>query len=423
MFEKTDCLQTDITPSQRELSLCSPTVKYFYLNRSRLSYRNSLLWYSWKDVLGEKQLPVVPECLNQEVLSLNHNIPLTGHMGIAKTLLRIRKSFIWYKMSRDVEIFVKSCQVCNRGKKANTKAKAGLGQYHVGSPLEHVHVDILGPFAPSTKGNQCVLMIVDQFTKWLECFPLPHQNAEETARCMVDGFISRLGCPVEIHTDQGKNFDGTLFATVFDFLQITKTRTTPYRPCSNGQVERYNRALLQLILCFLKSNQKSWDEHLQQLAGAIRSTINRHTGFTPNMMMLDREVMLPVDLLFRSIRKEETTSAEYATKLQQILRQVHTLARESLQSSQERQKRDYDLKLKVTSYEIGDLVYVLDSARKICISPKLQLVWNGPYVISKVISPILFEVTDKRKSFVLHHDRLKPCEDCSVPLWLRRKGE
>ena len=87
-------LQTDITPSQRELSLCSPTVKYFYLNRSRLSYQSNLLWYTWKDVLEEKQLLVVPECLKQEVLSLNHDIPLTGHMGIAKTLLRIRKSFI-----------------------------------------------------------------------------------------------------------------------------------------------------------------------------------------------------------------------------------------------------------------------------------------------------------------------------------------
>ena len=197
-----------------------------------------------------------------------------------------------------------------------------------------------------------------------------------------------------------------------DLLQITKTRTTPYRPCSNGQVECYNRTLLQLIRCFLKSNQKSWDEHLQQLAGAIHSTINRHTGFTPNMMILGREVMLPVDLMFGSIGQEETTSAEYVTKLQQILRQVHTLARESLQSSQERQKRDYDLKLKV-------IVYVLDLARKIGISPKLQPVWKGPYVISKVISPILFEVTDKRKSFVLHHDKLKPCEDHSVPLWLK----
>ena len=89
-------------------------------------------------------------------------------------------------------------------------------------------------------------MIVDQFTKWLECFPLPIQNAEELVKCMVDGFISRF----EIHTDQGKNFDGKLFASICELLQIAKTRTTPYRPCSKGQAERYNITLLQLIRCF-----------------------------------------------------------------------------------------------------------------------------------------------------------------------------
>ena len=109
--------------------------------------------------MGSRQLLVVPDCLKQEALSLNHNLPLTGHIGITKTLLHIRKSFIWYKMSRDVELFVQSWQVCNTNKKANMKAKAGLGQYHVGSPLEGVHVDIPGQFTPSISGNQYVLMI------------------------------------------------------------------------------------------------------------------------------------------------------------------------------------------------------------------------------------------------------------------------
>ena len=90
----------------------------------------------------------------------------------------------------------------------------------------------------------------DQFTKWLECFPLPLQNADEVAKYMVDGFISRFGCPIEIHTDQGKNLDEILFASVCQLLQIAKTRTTPYRPSCNGQVEQNNGTLLQLIRCF-----------------------------------------------------------------------------------------------------------------------------------------------------------------------------
>ena len=59
----------------------------------------------------------------------------------------------------------------------------------------------------------------------------------------------------------------------------------------------------------------------------------------------------------------------------------------------------------MTMHEIGDLVYVLDSARKIVISPKLQPVWKVPFVIFKVISPILFEDADKKRSFVLHRVR------------------
>ena len=114
------------------------------------------------------------------------------------------------------------------------------------------------------------------------------------------------------------------------------------------------------------------------------STINRNTGFTPNMMMLGREVMLPVDLMFGQSQTEgNMSSTDYVVKLQQILRQVHTLARETLQSSQEWQKGDYDLCLRVTTYEVGDIVYVLDSARKIGLSPKLKPVWKGPNVISK----------------------------------------
>ena len=81
-------------------------------------------------------------------------------------------------------------------------------------------------------------MLVDQFTKWLEAYPLPDQTAVTVARAVVDNFISRFGCPMVIHTDQGRNFESDLFKAVCTLLEISKTRTTPTHPCSNGQVER-----------------------------------------------------------------------------------------------------------------------------------------------------------------------------------------
>ena len=82
---------------------------------------------------------------------------------------------------------------------------------------------------------------------------------------MVDNFESSFGAPSLIHTVQGRNFTSALFQALFHgvcgLLEITKTRTTPYRPCSNGQVERYNHTLRQLIQCYLKENNR-WDEDL-----------------------------------------------------------------------------------------------------------------------------------------------------------------
>jgi len=97
--------------------------------------------------------------------------------------------------------------------------------------------------------------------------------------------ISRFGCPLELHSDQGKNVDGNLIRQLCNLLEISKTRTTAYHPASNGQVERYNRLILQFICCFLKKTQNKWDVHLQQLAGVIRSTDNRQTGQTPNFLV------------------------------------------------------------------------------------------------------------------------------------------
>ena len=188
-----------------------------------------------------------------------HDSRAAGHLGQFKTLEKLRQSVIWSNMTRDSKLHVKTCAVCNKQKKPTRSAKAKLEQYHAGFPMERIHMYILGPLPVSKKGNKYLLMIVDQFTKWLECFPIENQTAEVVSKVLVDNVFSRLGCPIELHTDQGKNMDGNLVRQLCGLLQIAKTITTPYHPSSNGQVERYNRTILQTISCFLKSKQQDWD--------------------------------------------------------------------------------------------------------------------------------------------------------------------
>lgn len=121
--------------------------------------------------------------------------------------------------------------------------------------MERLHIDILGPLNESGDGNRYVLMMIDQFTKWTEMAAIPEQSALLTAKTVLIYFITTFGCPLEIHTDQGRNFESKLFATLCELLEIAKTRTAPYRPSSNEQIERYNTVVLAMIRCYIEKKK------------------------------------------------------------------------------------------------------------------------------------------------------------------------
>lgn len=253
-------------------------------------------------------------------------------------------------------------------------------KYQAGVPMERVHLDFLGPLPESTAGNSNILVMVDQFTKWVGCIALPSETAEVTARAAVNELFTRFGFPFNIFTDQGRNFESRLFKSICDILQIHKSCTTPYRPSSNGQVERFNRTLMDAVRCFVDKSQNNWDE--PQLASAIRSSVNRHTGFTPNKLMLGREVNVPTDLVFRSPEPAKVVDHEdYVTRLQESIRTAHEVARDVLKTQQVHMKRDYDVKIQTREYAMGDFVYVLDSAKTKGRSKKLDPPWKGSGIV------------------------------------------
>ena len=165
-------LESGEEPTEYFLMLASAETKAYWLNKEQFILRDGVLLYRYVSddpFEPETYKLVVPESLRQDILELAHDVPTSGHLGITKTLAKLKHNFFWYKMRSDIETFVKSCRKCSINKKPHRKSKAKLGTFHAGVPMERVHLDILGLFPKSHSGNVYILMLVDQFTKWLEC--------------------------------------------------------------------------------------------------------------------------------------------------------------------------------------------------------------------------------------------------------------
>jgi transposase InsO family protein len=399
-----------------QLFLLDAPSKFWELQVDSVEKIDDVLYY--REPKSEELLLMLPKKYRTEAIKLHHDIPSSSHQSYERTKARLDERFFWYGMSKDIREYIVGCETCNRNKKPNRNYKGEMIQYHAGIPMEKVHLDILGPLPKTPRGNEYILVFVDSFTKWVECVAIPDQTAETTARACVDNFFSRLGVPFQILTDQGRNFESKLFQQLCKILEIHKSRTTPYRPSANGQVERYNRTVMDAIRCYVGKNQTTWDVHLQQIAGALRSAVCRQTGFTPNKMLFGHEVNTAAHIMFPFPKQDYADFDDYISSLVKSLQLTHNLAREKLKTALRRMKKHYDLKVLERHYEVGDPVYLLDTASVKGKCRKLLAPWKGPGVIIKKMSSYVFQIKLRNSVMVVNHDRIKPCKDTNLPKWI-----
>ena len=232
-------------PSFREIEGTSKATRSLWAQWNRLQLENGVLYRRWEtdDGHATRLQLVLPRSMVSEVLSALHDAPSAGHLGVTKTLQRVRERFYWYGQQHDIEDWCQQCEKCSRRKSPQQPGRAPLVSSCSGYPFERIALDIMGPLPTTESGQKYILVVGDYFTKWTEAFPLPNQEAKTVAEKLVNEVISRFGAPERIHTDQGRNFEAQLFKEMCNLFSIEKTRTTPYHPQSDGMVERMNRTI------------------------------------------------------------------------------------------------------------------------------------------------------------------------------------
>lgn len=121
------------------------------------------------------------------------------------------------------------------------------------------------------------------------------------------------GKSIQIRAGTSKSL---LFAALCTMLGIDKTHTSSYRPQSDGFIERQMRTIQEMLSKFVVESQTDWDKHLPILMAAYRATPQDSTHVSPNMMMLGRQLTLPVDLLYGQSPMEQEAQCipEYCLK-------------------------------------------------------------------------------------------------------------
>lgn len=410
-------VQDNFKPDKLQLATHSDETKALVSRLCALSIENGVLVrHGLTSRVGEeiKQI-ILPTAFREDVLHNLHDLRVSGHLGIQRTIARVQRKFYWPGLSLDVARWCASCPEC-----AGRKGKPGPGRVPLtsiptGAPFERIAMDILDTRKRTSRGFQYILVISDYFSKYTDAFPLRRHTAPVVADILMRRWIVYHGVPRQIHTDQGTEFESTLMQTLARLLGFEKTRTSPYRPQSDGQVERFNRSLLNMLSAFVTDQALDWDEHLPYVCMAYRSSINTSTGCSPYSMVFGREYTMPIDLMYPDPdfqKKNPQCGPEYVSYIKRALETAHSFAREHLRVAAQRQKRNYDVHAKERNgFAVGDLVrYYYPPAKQ---TNKFARPWLGPFTVLDKPTMVDYKislVSDPSKIRTVHLDTIKPYE-------------
>ena len=216
-----------------------------------------------------------------------------GYQGVVRTLSLLRKRFYWPGMHRETTIYVGKCQNCLKRKA--TSDVAPLQPIVANQPMELVHMDFLS-IEPSKGNIENVLVITDHFTRYAQAYPSKTQTAQATAKMLWENVIRHYGFPEKFLSDQGGNFESELISELGSKLaQVEKVHTTPYHPVTNGQCERFNSTLCNMLGTLPEKEKADWKAHLSSMTHSYNCTQHPSTTYSPYFLMLRRQLRLPTD--------------------------------------------------------------------------------------------------------------------------------
>lgn len=374
-----------------------------------------------KTTLSKKQTDdirvclVVPKELRYDILTSVHGDIGSGHYGTQRTYSTLRLKYFWQGMYNDTKNWVLSCEKCNTRKPPSRYTKAELCPIPPARINERWAMDIVNmPLTP--RGNRCILTFTEYCTRYVEAFALPNSQAPTLARVLVDQICFRYGCPKQLLSDLGANMQSEIVSQVSHMLGIERLYTAPYRPQTDGLLERFNDTLTKNLAMYVNSDHNDWDVYLKAVCyGYNTSVCTESTGYTPYYLMFGKDPQEALDtVLPTQFDKKRPEVKEEIAKVA-LAREV---ARNNVIAAQEKMKSRYDETTNVINFTIGDKVWANFPEIKVGGSKKFCHNWTGPFIVTGKPSENNVQLAHSHNmeplKNVTHVNKLKPYHERTV---------
>ncbi|XP_019181624.1 PREDICTED: uncharacterized protein K02A2.6-like [Ipomoea nil] len=256
------------------------------------SYNGALLRYLYPDEA-------------RSVMEEIHEGTCSAHQG-AFTMARraILQGYFWPRMAKECADYVRSCETCQHFQVGPGRPATNYTPISSVIPFSRWGVDIVGALPMGSGKRKYLIVVVDYFTKWVEAKPLASITSARCKQFVYQDILCRFGVPIQLITDNGRQFEGQEFEAFCAEWRINHSRVAVCYPQANGQVENANRTIVNGLKKKLESAGGAWVEELDAILWAYRTTPRRATGETPFSLAYGFEARAPAEAVIPSRREE-----------------------------------------------------------------------------------------------------------------------
>src|SRR3954464_15840517 len=252
-------------------------------------------------------------------------------------------------------------------------------------------MDFVTGFPRSQKDHDAIFVVIDRFSKFAHFLPVKEAiSASQLGDLYVSRIVSLHGIPLEISFDHGSIFTSRFWDSFQEAMGTHLNFSTAYHPQSQGQVERVNQVLEDMLRACVISFGKKWEESLPFAEFSYNNSYQASLKMAPFEVFNGRKCRTPLNW---SETGERTLIGQDI--IQHAEDQVRVI-RENLKAAQSRQKSNYDRKNKEMVYQPREQAYLrvtpMRGTHRFGIKGKLAPRYIGPFCILSRRGPVAYRL-------------------------------